>query len=495
VKEINVKAGQTVKQGDILGAVDTTNLQRTADQAEADLLSAQDELNTLLKGTSELDMLRLQLAVAQAETALAQARKTKADLLKPDLAKLQRAVRNAEYDLEVARLNLELAKINTSVGKTVRDLQYAVAWHERNVRDIAAKRPGSSSAAASQSASANLLQAASPAGFGRPSPEPMTLEEAQKALADARQQLALAELNAAVTLANAQNRVTTAEKSLATAKENLANALAGPDAVALLQADSAIVQAEYKLAKAQDDLKTAQAGPNPKKVELAQAKVAAAKATLAQAQTALNNAVLKAPFAGVIISVKVKVGDDVSASRVAFTLADLTQFQVVAYVDETKISQVKVGQPARITFDALPGQTFKGEVLEVPIQGTLSQNVVNYAVTLKLENPQGLTLKPGLTANVTISLGSKQNVLLLPAYAVSQTADGMVVQLQESNGATTPAVVETGLNNGSYVEIVRGLNEGDKVVATYTQPQQQTQQRQGGAAAGGNIMIFGAGRR
>jgi len=502
VTEILVKAGQVVKQGDVLARVDTEDMQRTADQAEADLLTAQDALDTLVAGTTELDMLKLQQAVAQAQTTLAQAKQDQQDLLNPDLAKLQRAVRDAQYELDSARLNLSVAKINTAVGKTVRDLQYTVSWNERNVRDIAAKKPwatGAASASNSGQAGANSTQAITlapgPGGSRAPSVEPMTLAEAQQALSDAQQQLALAQLNASATLTSAQNRVTQAETSLADAKTKLAEAQAGPDAVAKLQAENAITQADYKLAKAQDDLKTAQAGADPKKVTLAQARVDAAKATLAQAQASLDNAALKAPFDGSIVSIGVEVGDSVSTNQTAMTMADLTQFQVLAYIDETKISEVKVGQQARMTFDAFPGQTFQGKVLEVPIQGTLSNNVVTYEVPLSLENPEKLTLKPGLTANVTLVLGSKQNALLLPALAVKLTTDGYVVELQDAGGATTQTPVQVGLNNGTYVEIVRGLNAGDKVVATYAQSTSTAQQFNVSGRNGGILSIFGGGPR
>lgn len=489
ITELNVKAGQKVKKGDILAKIDTAALQRAVEQAEADLLSAQEELEIAREPYSELDIQKAKLAVAQAELSLAQAKRAKEDLLNPDLSKAEQAVRDAKYELEVAELNLELTKLSTTVTTAVRDLEYTVAWYERLVRDLQTQQAGGTSSAGQPGA----VTAAQPAPGvpSRKAPEPITLEEAQKALAEAREELELARLNASIALTNAEARVAQAKKALADAEEELAKLQAGPDAASLLQADNAITQAELKLAKAQAELKTMLAGPDAKKLELAQAKYDAAKATLAEAQAALAGALLVAPFDGTIISVNVEVGDEVTSNRVVLTMADLSELRVRAFVDETKITQVKVEQPAEITFDAFAGKTFKGTVLEVPIQGSLVQNVVVYEVPISLENPERVPLKPGMTANVRIVTGSKQNALLVPAYAVQQTTEGTMVRVQDAGGQVTLVPVEVGLTDGTYTEIVRGLIEGDLIVAEYTP---QTQQQFVVREAGGFFNIGGIGR-
>jgi multidrug efflux pump subunit AcrA (membrane-fusion protein) len=159
--------------------------------------------------------------------------------------------------------------------------------------------------------------------------------------------------------------------------------------------------------------------------------------------------------------------------------------EVLASVDETDISQVKVGQQAQITFDALSGQTFTGKVLEVPLQGTLSSNVVTYRVRLSLEGAENVSLRSGMTANVKIVTGQKQNVLLIPMLAVQQGDDGDVVLVQDATQGTVTTPVQVGLNDGTYVEVTRGLNEGDVVVFEY---QSTTNQQQFGFPGGG-VMI------
>jgi HlyD family secretion protein len=195
---------------------------------------------------------------------------------------------------------------------------------------------------------------------------------------------------------------------------------------------------------------------------------------------------MTAPFDGTVIAVGAEVGDLVSSNTAVVTLADLSSLQVLAVVDETDISQVQVGQQAQITFDAFPGRKFQGKVLEVPLEAKLVQNVVSYDVPVSLEGANSVALKPGMTANVKIVVGQRQNALLLPVLAIQQGEDGNVVLVQDSTtGKTVATPVEVGLSDGTYVEIVRGLNEGDRVAVQYSATTQQTGRFPGFAMMGG----------
>jgi HlyD family secretion protein len=110
----------------------------------------------------------------------------------------------------------------------------------------------------------------------------------------------------------------------------------------------------------------------------------------------------------------------------------------------------------------------------VPLQGTLSQNIVTYEVPVSLEGAEDALLKPGMTANVKITVGRKENVLLVPAMAVQYDEGLATVLVQDDPDAPLAATnVEVGLSDGVYTEIVRGLNEGDRVVMVFT-PAEET---------------------
>jgi HlyD family secretion protein len=451
--ELNVTAGQQVAKGTVLARVQTDSLERAVEQAKADLLSAEEALNDAKNPYSELDQQKAKLDVAQAETALEAAR----------LDSVAQAVQQAKYDLQSAQLNLTIAQRSSTVGKTVRDLQYTVAWHQRKLSGLQA-----------QLAQGKTDQA--------------TVDEEAQALAEAQADLKTAQANADSTLSAAQDKV-------ATAQEALDKLQGGSKALGVLQINNKVAQAAYNLAKAKDSLATIQAGADAKTVQLAQARYEAAQATLEKAQATLTSVTIVAPFDGTVVAVGAEVGDLVSSGTSIVTLADLSSMEVLASVDETDISQVKVGQEAQITFDAITGSTFKGKVLEVPLEGTLSSSVVTYQVRLSLEGAENVSLLPGMTANVKIVTGQRQNVLLVPLLAITQEDTGDVVLVKDSTGtSTTP--VQVGLNDGTYAEVLRGLNEGDRVVLQY-QATTTTQQGNFGVGIGGlgGLLSGGTGGR
>ena len=467
--ELHVAAGQEVKQGEVLARIDPSPLERAVAQAEADLADAQEALQAVESPNSELDRLAAELAVTQAQTALELAKEALAELQDPDLPAAERAVRQAAFGLESAKMGLTLARYSTTVGKAVRDAQYAVSWHERKLRDLVAQQgQGSAGQGTVGAGSVGISQGPGPAA-GQEETKTLEeqIEEEEAALADARVQLAAAQKAAGTALDNAQYKVTRAEQDLADARERLADLKAGPTPLEISQAQNAVAAAEYDLAKAQQDQADLNAGPDTGQVQLAQSRVAAAQATLEEAQATLDSATLVAPFDGTVVSVGAEVGDEVSAGTPVIVIADLTELRVMASIDETEISQVEIGQDVTITFDAFAGYTFQGKVLEVPLQGTVSQSIVTYQVPISLEGIEGVDVKSGMTANLTIVTGQVENALLIPALAVQQGDSGNVVMVDDGTGSAVETPVEVGVSNGTYTQVMRGLNEGDQVVVVY----------------------------
>jgi HlyD family secretion protein len=156
-------------------------------------------------------------------------------------------------------------------------------------------------------------------------------------------------------------------------------------------------------------------------VAAAQAQVKASQASLTQARAQLNNqrvnlgyTTITAPIDGIVISRNVDAGQTVAASMNAPTLfvlaADLTKMRVVASIDESDVGRMRPGQPVTFQVDAFPTDRFTGTVAQVRLQPTVTQNVVTYSTVITVPNPQ-LKLKPGMTANVTIEVLRRSNVL------------------------------------------------------------------------------------
>lgn len=197
-----------------------------------------------------------------------------------------------------------------------------------------------------------------------------------------------------------------------------------------------------------------------------------AQSNYTKAQKNIGYAKIYSPIDGVVLSRAVDEGQTVASgfsTPTLFTIAnDLTAMRVIANVDEADIGQVKEGQRVEFEVDAYPEDTFQGSVTQVRLQATTTSNVVTYQVVIDAPNPD-LKLKPGLTANITIYTLDKNDVIAVPVRALRFTPEGEkyrenTVWKQLADGKLEPASVTTGVNDGVQVEILEGLQFGDRVV-------------------------------
>lgn len=146
-----------------------------------------------------------------------------------------------------------------------------------------------------------------------------------------------------------------------------------------------------------------------------------ARSTLKKAEKNLNNATITSPIDGVVVSRNVEEGQTVAASMSSPTLFvianNLRKMQINADVDEADIGKIKVGQPVEFTVDAFADEQFEGVVKQVRLSPNNSNNVVTYTVVIDVDNSR-LKLLPGMTANVTIVVRSKENILRIPETAI-----------------------------------------------------------------------------
>ena len=192
-----------------------------------------------------------------------------------------------------------------------------------------------------------------------------------------------------------------------------------------------------------------------------------AKAALVNAKVKLSYATITAPISGVIGSVSTQQGETVSAGLNAptfVTIIDLDRIQVDAFVDETDIGKVKVGQKAMFTVDTYPNKDFKGAVAAIYPKAIIQENVVNYDVVIDINSPFKNLLRPDMTASVTIYQKERKGVLMVPRQAIIREGGHKYVLVQSSNGPPQKSAVKTGMSSGSNIEIISGINEGDTVV-------------------------------
>jgi HlyD family secretion protein len=225
--------------------------------------------------------------------------------------------------------------------------------------------------------------------------------------------------------------------------------------------------AEAQLEDAQREWERLKNGPDPDDVLAAQARVDAARSAARLAQ-------LIAPFDGTVTVVNPLPGDQVSPGTVGFRVDDLSRLLVDVQVSEVNINSVSVGQPVIVTFDAVLGQEYHGEVVQVAQAGTVTQGVVNFTVTVELTDADS-QVKPGMTAAVTINVMQLEDVLLVPNRAV-RLLDGQRYVFVIRNGQPEKIDITLGASSDFYSEVIAGdLEEGDMIILNpsleLTQPQ------------------------
>ena len=191
-----------------------------------------------------------------------------------------------------------------------------------------------------------------------------------------------------------------------------------------------------------------------------------AQATLKDSTTQLGYTRIFAPMSGVVSAVSTQEGETVAASFAAptfVTLLDLSKLEVWAYVDETDIGRVHVGQKAHFTVDTYGDHEFTGTVTSIHPKAEIRDNVVDYVVVVRFNAPRGFVLRPEMTTTVTVDLDRHARVLALPVRAIRRE-QGRTFVLCRDDGKTEQKWVSTGLRNDDYFEIVAGLREGEEVL-------------------------------
>jgi RND family efflux transporter MFP subunit len=191
-----------------------------------------------------------------------------------------------------------------------------------------------------------------------------------------------------------------------------------------------------------------------------------ANANLADANTQLGYARIVAPIAGIVESVSTQEGETVASSFAAptfVTLLDLSRLEVWAYVDETDIGRIRVGQKAVFTVDTYAAHEFAGQVMAVHPQAEIRDNVVDYVTVLSFQPARDHVLRPEMTTTVKIAVEQRRNVLALPVRAVRRDAGRHFVLVRTGN-TTDRKWITTGITDQSYTEIVEGLPEGSEVL-------------------------------
>ncbi len=198
---------------------------------------------------------------------------------------------------------------------------------------------------------------------------------------------------------------------------------------------------------------------------VAQAQLESSRARLRAAEINLSYTRITAPIDGVIAQVSTREGETVAADFSAptfVTIVDLDRLEVLAYVDETDIGRVSVGQTVLFTVDTYPGIEFAAMVSAIQPKAELQDSVVNYVVRLQLEPVEAFVLRPEMTAHVRLVVAQRQQVVMAPRSAVVRR-NGRQYVMREQAGDWLEQEITTGWRSADAIEILSGLKAGDIV--------------------------------
>lgn len=315
--------------------------------------------------------------IAQLDPATTQAQVTQA---RANLAQAQASLSQARAGVAGSRAGISDARAKeTAARSTAQNTQAGVIASEANLAVAKAERDDASSLLRQQD---QLLAA------GVIAQRDYDISKTAYNTADARYNQAVAQLN--------QAKLTSQSSS-----------------------SSGIVQSQATVQQSQ-----ATAQQSAAQVQQVAAQVEQAQAALNLAQINATHTTITSPIDGVVVSRDVAVGQTVAASLSAptlFTIAnDLKQMQVIANIDQADIGLVEQAKGVNFSVDAFPGQEFQGKIQQLRLNPVTVQNVVTYNVVIDVSNPEE-KLKPGMTANLVITIDERNDVLKVPNAALRFT--------------------------------------------------------------------------
>lgn len=209
------------------------------------------------------------------------------------------------------------------------------------------------------------------------------------------------------------------------------------------------------------------AGPRLETVRTQEASVEVARRALESARTYVTDSVITAPIQGVVSIVHGKEGEVVTPSVPVIEILTPDSYEIEAYIPEADIADIRLGQRARITFDAFAkDDLFLGEVIRIALSETIRDGVPAYKTTFVIsEFPrEDIVLRPGMTADCEIAISERTDVLYVPTRSIQRVGERAFVRVVEQAGILERTIVEGLRGSAGTTEVLSGLHEGEKVV-------------------------------
>ncbi|MFA5050593.1 MAG: efflux RND transporter periplasmic adaptor subunit [Patescibacteria group bacterium] len=472
VIEINVKIGDKIEKGKVLVKLDSTEVLTELHQNQANLESAQAQLSqyqaaldsqksklTEMESGTRIEEIQVQeIKVANAKISLANAKNDLIDKLKDAYTKSDDSIKNKidqmfddpttsdpqfnfslnnfslEIKLEQDRMLIEnmLIDWNDSLNKISASSDFDIysSQAEKNLDQINSFLEQI----------ANVVNGLTPAISGI---SQTTIDTYKSNTSIARTNMNTAVVN----LSAAEEGLKTAQSSLNLAEQELILSKAGT-------------------IKEQIDSQKFQVKQAEANVVSQQAKINQAEASVENTRVQMEKLILRSPIAGVITKQEAKVGEFVMANTVMVGIMSDKNFEIETNIPEADIAKVKIGNLANVTLDAYGASVvWQAELVKIDPAETMVEGVSTYKTNFQFKN-EDERVKSGMTANIDIIAAQHENVIAVPQRAIIDKDGKKIVKIVDGDGFKE-IEVETGMRGSEgEIEIIKGLNEGDKVITS-----------------------------
>jgi len=525
---MNVKKGDQVKAGQIIAVIDQRSALASINQAKAGLANAQANYDTLIAGATAEDIRIAQNSVTQAQNSYNNAllsQQNTVNTTNTNIDQAQKTLTDLEDVTSTANPTNKRGVALTTIGDKLNDDQAALDAENKIFSDdnfktafgvldtslVANAKDDYDRALIFLNSANNSLNIAMT--YRTDGNIDLAVNDAVNALSKTQSSLNFcfnALRNSVPGKSVTQTQIDSYKSSVSSQLSSISSGITDiqnasqdlKDAVVAAQnaLDSAKLTAQQQLASAKasvdstynswqtakDQLAKTLTPATKQEVDSALASLASARTQLQQAVDTYNNTSITAPFDGLVAVAAPQKGDQVTGSTVIATLIT-NQLVAIIPLNEVDVAKIKIGEPVVLTFDAIDGLSLTGKVIDIDTLGTVSQGVVTYNVRIGLDagDPQ---VKPGMSVSTSIITQVKTDVLAVPNAAVKVQGNGNYVQILDAQGKPQNIMVQIGIADDSYTEIVSGLKEGDQVV---TQTITSTAKAAQSTTAGGLGNILG----
>ncbi len=464
---LGVKNGQEVKAGTLLVQIDSHNAQKAVRDAETDLETAQLELEELLEPADELDLLK-------AENNLIQAKESKEEA-EDDLPKAYEDGFNDVTDAFLDLPGIMSGLWDIIFGNDLNAGQRNIDYYADKVKDYDSRILQYKEKARSAYYTARDSYEETFENYKETSrySDWTTIEalidqtyETTKDIADAVKDIKnfmdfyedVASQCGLSTPSLATTHQSSLESYTSISNSHLSGLLSAQQSIE--DSQEAITDAERSIEELELSLEDLKAGADELDIRAKEIAIQQKKDALLDAQQDLADYYIRAPFDGVVAEVDVRKGESISSGAVATMITKQKIAEIT--INEVDTATVAIGQKVTITFDAIEDLTITGEVAEIDTLGTVSQGVVTYDVKIIFDT-QDERVKSGMSMSASIITEMKQDVFIVSNSAIKSSGDQQYLEVLE-NGQVQQKLVETGISNDLYTEIISGVEEGDQII-------------------------------